>query len=141
MLAAHIVDPTPDPQHVQIQMGGWGDVGSRPPEKPQKIRFLSNTSPDPLKNNKASKPAFNVGPVKLSGSLIVQMLFLGVDCQEVPLMAVIFFQFLPIFVILGLPGSGPSLPYTCISHAVLTAPLEGFTCLNQLSLRALHFQN
>ena len=33
-----------------------------PPEKSQKIGFLSNTGPDPLKNHKATKPAFNVGP-------------------------------------------------------------------------------
>ena len=26
------------------------------------IVFLSNTGPDPLKNHKATKPAFNVGP-------------------------------------------------------------------------------
>ena len=26
------------------------------------IGFLSNTGPDPLKNHKATKPAFNVGP-------------------------------------------------------------------------------
>ena len=33
-----------------------------PPEKSQNIGFLSNTGPDPLKNHKATKPAFNVGP-------------------------------------------------------------------------------
>ena len=41
-----------------------GDKGSRPlpPEKSQNLGFLSNTGPDPLKNHKATKPAFNVGP-------------------------------------------------------------------------------
>ena len=34
-----------------------------PPEKSQKIGFLSNTGPDPLKSHKATKPAFNVGPL------------------------------------------------------------------------------
>ena len=37
--------------------------GHPPPEKSQKyIGFLCNTGPDPLKNNKATKPAFNIGP-------------------------------------------------------------------------------
>ena len=31
--------------------------GPPPPENSQKIRFLSNTGPDPLKNHKATKPA------------------------------------------------------------------------------------
>ena len=40
-----------------------GGRGSGPPlEKThQKVRFLSNIGPDPLKNHKANKPAFNVG--------------------------------------------------------------------------------
>ena len=40
--------------------GGTG--GRDPPEKSQYIGFLSNSGPDPLKNYKATKPAFNVGP-------------------------------------------------------------------------------
>ena len=32
------------------------------PGKITKIGFLSNRGPDPLKNHKATKPAFNVGP-------------------------------------------------------------------------------
>ena len=47
-------------------MGGsrGGGQGSRPPspEKSQNIGFLCKTGPDPLKNHKATKPAFNVGP-------------------------------------------------------------------------------
>ena len=41
--------------------GGAG--GPDPPEYSQKnIGFLSNTGPDPLKNHKTTKLAFNVGP-------------------------------------------------------------------------------
>ena len=39
----------------------WGTRGPDPPEISH-IWFLSNTGPDPLKNHKATKPAFNVGP-------------------------------------------------------------------------------
>ena len=42
--------------------GGQGVPIPPPPEKSQNIRFLSNTGPDTLKNHKATKPAFNVGP-------------------------------------------------------------------------------
>ena len=44
--------------HVRIQRGGQGVW--TPPEKSQKY---SNTGLDPLKNHKATKPAFNVGPI------------------------------------------------------------------------------
>ena len=40
-----------------------GDRGSGPPLKNcNKLGFLSNTGPDCLKNYKATKPEFNVGP-------------------------------------------------------------------------------
>ena len=42
-----------------------GDRGSGPPPPPEKLQnigFFSNTRPDPLKNHKATKPAFNIGP-------------------------------------------------------------------------------
>ena len=42
--------------------GGGGTVDLDPPLNSQKIVFISNTGPDPLKNHKATKPAFNVGP-------------------------------------------------------------------------------
>ena len=42
--------------------GGGGTGGLDPPEKSHNIGFLCNTGPDPLKNHKATKPAFNVGP-------------------------------------------------------------------------------
>ena len=43
--------------------GGGGTRGpGPPPEKSQKIKFLRNPGPDPLKNHKATKQAFNVGP-------------------------------------------------------------------------------
>ena len=43
-------------------MGGGGTRGLDPPEKSQNIGFLNNTGPDPLKNHKATKSAFNIGP-------------------------------------------------------------------------------
>ena len=49
--------------HGRIQRGGGGGTGGTgSPEKSQNKEFLSNTGPDPLKNHKASKPAFNIGP-------------------------------------------------------------------------------
>ena len=42
--------------------GGGGGGGPDPPEKSQNIEFLGNPGPDPLKNHKATKPAFN-GPL------------------------------------------------------------------------------
>ena len=48
-------------------MFSWVDpeVGTGGPDTPLKnhknIGFPSNTGPDPLKNHKATKPAFNVG--------------------------------------------------------------------------------
>ena len=45
--------------HGRIQRGG--DRGSGPPENHKNIGFLCNTGPGPLKNHKATKPAFNVG--------------------------------------------------------------------------------
>ena len=47
--------------------GGTGGPDSRPDdppplEKSQKYSFFSNTGADPLKNHKATKPAFNFGP-------------------------------------------------------------------------------
>ena len=57
-------------KNVAIIYDAWvdpeGDRGSGPPSrKVTKIHagFLSNTGPDPLKNHKASRPAFNVGPL------------------------------------------------------------------------------
>ena len=48
----------------------WDMRGSReegqgppPPEKLQNIGFLSNTGPVPLKNHKATNPAYNDGPL------------------------------------------------------------------------------
>ena len=49
-------------------MGGSKGEGGRGlgvrtnPERSQKIGFLSNTCPDPLKNRKATRPEFNVRP-------------------------------------------------------------------------------
>ena len=44
--------------HEQIQRGG---TGGPDPEKSQKYSFFFNTGQDPLKNHKATKPAFNEG--------------------------------------------------------------------------------
>ena len=57
-IAASICSPCADPE---------GGRGSGPPPPPpgknhKYIFFLSNTGPDPLKNHKATKPEFNVGP-------------------------------------------------------------------------------
>ena len=40
-----------------------GGIGDPNPLKNHKIGFLSNAGPDSLKNHKATKPAFNVGPL------------------------------------------------------------------------------
>ena len=41
---------------------GKGGRGSGPPKNQKKIGFHRNTSPDTLKKQKTTKPAFNVGP-------------------------------------------------------------------------------
>ena len=42
----------------------WADPGGQGALTNHKnIGFLSNTGPDPLKNHKANKPAFNFGPL------------------------------------------------------------------------------
>ena len=38
-----------------------GNRGSGPPENHKNIGFLINAGPDPLKNYRATKPAFNIG--------------------------------------------------------------------------------
>ena len=48
--------------HMCGSRGGQGLRTPPPPEKLQSIGFLSNTGPDPLKNHKVTKPAFNIGP-------------------------------------------------------------------------------
>ena len=54
-----------DQLHVRIQRGGGGQGGPDPPpplKNHKHIGFLSNTGLNPLKNHKATKPAFNIGP-------------------------------------------------------------------------------
>ena len=46
--------------HSRIQRGRGQRGRDPPPEKSQNIGFFSNTGLDPLKNHKATKPAFNV---------------------------------------------------------------------------------
>ena len=56
--------------HARIQRGGGGGQGAGTPLKNHKNKGflsntgpdLSNTGPDPIKNHKATKPAFNVCP-------------------------------------------------------------------------------
>ena len=60
--------------HGQMQRGGGHGV-STPPENSQKIGFLSCTGPDPLKNHKATKPAFNVGPSSARQRNAIEMAF------------------------------------------------------------------
>ena len=53
-----------------------GDRGSGPPLKNLKnIVFLSNIGPDLLKNLKATKPAFNVGPSSACQRNAILMVF------------------------------------------------------------------
>ena len=52
-------------RHARIQRGGGQGVWTPPPlplKNHKNIGFLSKSSPDPLKNHKATKPAFTVGP-------------------------------------------------------------------------------
>ena len=64
------------------ERGGRGPERQPPPPPPSlritNIGFCSNTGPDPLKNHKATKPAFNVGPSSArqrnaSGPMIVRL--------------------------------------------------------------------
>ena len=57
--------------HARIQRGGGFPDHH---EKSQNIGFLSNTGPDPLKNHKTTKSAFNVGPSSDDGQLIIVVL-------------------------------------------------------------------
>ena len=54
-------DATLQNVHGCIHKGAGGLDRPPPPEKSQKLGFLSNTGPDPLKNHKAAKPELNVG--------------------------------------------------------------------------------
>ena len=58
----------------------WADPEGRtggPPlsEKSQKLGFLSNTGPDPLKNHKATNLAFNVWPLSACHRNAISMAF------------------------------------------------------------------
>ena len=47
---------------MRIQRGGGGAGGLVPLENHKDIGFLSKSGPDPLKNHRATKLAFNVAP-------------------------------------------------------------------------------
>ena len=61
--------------------GGGGNRGSGPPPHSLKnhknIGLLSNTVPDPLKNHKATKPAFNFEPLSVASESPFKWLFAG----------------------------------------------------------------
>ena len=54
---------------------GVKGVGT-PLKNHKNIGFLSNTGPDPL-NHKATKPAFNVGPLAVRQRNVISMAFAG----------------------------------------------------------------
>ena len=66
--------------YARIQRGGGGKWSGHPPplKNHKAIGYLSNTSPDPLENQKATKPAFNVGPSS-AGQCTVSFLLAGHD--------------------------------------------------------------
>ena len=56
--------------------GSWGGTRVRTSLKNHKNKgFLSNTGPDPLKNHKATKPAFNVVPSSARQRIAILMAF------------------------------------------------------------------
>ena len=59
--------------HARIQRGGGGSAPF--PENHKTIGFLSKSGPDPLKNHKAIKPAFNVSPSSARQQNAIQMAF------------------------------------------------------------------
>ena len=62
--------------HGQIQGGGGGSDPPPPPtENHKNIGFLCNNGLDPLKNHKATKPAFNVGPSSARQRNTIKMVF------------------------------------------------------------------
>ena len=48
-----------------------------PPESKKNMGFLSNTDPDPLKNHKATKPAFNLGNYRQASGTPFRWCFAG----------------------------------------------------------------
>ena len=77
---------------MRIQRGG-GTGGPDPPEKSQKYRVSFNTGPDFLKNYKATKPAFNVGPSSARQGNAILMAFCW-RADDGPFIAV-FGSFIP----------------------------------------------
>ena len=55
--------------------GGGGARGPDTPYKPQKLGFLSNAGPDPVKSHKATKPEFNVGSSSTRQRNAISMVF------------------------------------------------------------------
>ena len=61
--------PCADPER------GGGGRGRTPLKITKNIGFFSNTGPDPLKNHKAAKPAFNVGHYRSASETSFQWRF------------------------------------------------------------------
>ena len=80
-------------RHGRIQRRDRGSRPPPPPGKSQKHRVLSNTGPDPLKNYKPTKPAFNVGPSSARQRNAILMAFCW-RADDGPL-KVVFWSFLP----------------------------------------------
>ena len=67
--------------------GGTGGLDPPPPENHENIGFLCNTGLDLLKNNKATKTAFNVGPLLARQRDAISMAFRW-QADEDPFIAV-----------------------------------------------------
>ena len=62
--------------HARIQRGMGAGGTDHPPEKSH-IGFLSSTGPDPLKNHKTIKPAFNLGQTSTRQRNVIKWRFAG----------------------------------------------------------------
>ena len=63
--------------------GGAGGGGGQPLKNHKNIGFPNITCPDPLKNHKAAKPTFNVGP-----STVCQLIGVSPGADDGPLIVV-----------------------------------------------------
>ena len=61
--------------HGRIQRGGGGRGPDPPLKNHNNIGFLCNTGPEPVRNRKATKPAFNAGPSSARQRNTISMAF------------------------------------------------------------------